>query len=133
MALHSRDRRVAGQIQQLLASVIGQELNDPRVPRIFTITDVTVAKDLRTARVYYSQLPDDEKALDRTESLLQDSMGFLRSRVAEEINLRVTPELHFTYDPSAKNYQRINTLLHGGNPDADQPATPEKPRKKRRG
>lgn len=132
MALHSRDRRVAGQIQELLASVISHELNDPRVPKIFTITDVTVAKDLRSARVYYSQLPDDEKALARTEGLIADSMGYLRGRIAEGINLRVTPELHFSYDPSAKNYQRINTLLHGGNPDAGESATPEKSKRKGR-
>ena len=125
--LHSRERRVGEQIKEVLAQVIMQDVQDPRRPKILTITDVTVAKDMRHAKVHYSQLPDDDEALARTEEMIADSIGFLRSRVAEEINLRITPDLHFAYDPSQKNYQRINTLLHGGNPDGE----PEPKKRKR--
>jgi ribosome-binding factor A len=109
--LHSRDKRIEESIKKALSEAFLQELKDPRVPAIFTITRVTVSKDLSHARVYYSQLPDDDAALEQTEELLEDSAGFLRSFVAREVNLKFTPELVFHYDPSQREYQKLNTKL----------------------
>ena len=122
--LHSRDKRIEESIRQALAEAIQFQVSDPRVPTIFTITEVSVAKDLRNAKVYYSQMPDDDEALEMTKEFLRDSGGFLRSAVARAVNLKFTPVMHFSYDPSHKNYQRINTKLNemkrsGQLPDAE--------------
>jgi ribosome-binding factor A len=109
--LHSRPRRVAEKIKEALSAALQYEVSDPRKPAIFTITDVVVTKDLREATIYFSQLPDDEKALDNTEGFLDASMGYLRGVVARELNMKFTPNLHFRYDPSAANYQQINAVL----------------------
>ena len=109
--LHSRPQRVAAQIKETLSRTIQEDVHDPRKPPIFTITDVVVTKDLRQATVHFSQLPDDEKALNKTEKFLDASMGYLRSVVAKKVNLKFTPNLHFRYDPSAANYQQINSVL----------------------
>ena len=110
--LHSRDRRVADSIRQTLSDLFQKDIQDPRLPPIVTFTHVEVAKDLRTAKVFYSHLPDDDRSLTNMEALLRDSAGFIRSRIAKEVNLKFTPTLHFRYDPSSANYQRINTVLH---------------------
>ena len=109
--LHSRDRRIEESIKQALAHTIQFETNDPRVPPIFTITHVAVSKDMRHAKVFYSQFPDDDELLERTGEFLRDSAGFLRTRIAHQVNLKFTPELHFAYDPSHREYDRINAKL----------------------
>lgn len=110
--LHSRDKRIEESIKQALSQTIQFEMNDPRVPPIFTITKVTVSKDLRHAKVFYSQMPDEEEDLDETEEFLESCAGYLRHSVADHVNLKFTPELHFEYDPGHKNYQKISEKLN---------------------
>ena len=109
--LHSRDRRIEEAIHQALSHIFQNEMNDPRLPEIFTITQVKITRDLKHAKAFYSQLPDDEEALARTRELLTDSAGYLRSCVAREVNLRFCPTLSFAHDASPGNYQRISSVL----------------------
>jgi ribosome-binding factor A len=44
--------------------------------------------------------------------MVRDCAGFIRTKLAREVNLKFTPELHFDYDPSEKDYQRLNTKLN---------------------
>lgn len=108
----NRPRRVAEEIKKSLARIIQQEVSDPRIPVIFTITDVVVTKDLREAKIFFSQIPDNEEDLDKTIEFLDASIGFLRSGVARDINLKFCPQFDFRYDESTSNYQAINQVLH---------------------
>lgn len=110
--LHSRDKRIAGLLKESLARIFQQEISDPRMPQIFTVSEVAVSRDLRHAKVFFSQLPDDDESVERTGDLIASSAGFIRSQVARELNLRHCPALHFEYDPSMLNFQRINSILH---------------------
>lgn len=110
--LHSRERRVAESIKHAISRAFQDEMSDPRLPKIVTVTDVVMSRDLRSAKVVYSQIPDDEDALNAMEDLLEDCAGFLRSCVARDVNTKFCPTLNFVYDPSAKRYQRINSILH---------------------
>ncbi len=109
--LHSRDKRVGEAIKQAISRIFQQEISDPRLPQIVTIRHVEVTKDLRHAKVYYSQIPDDEEAMDKMEDLIEESYGFIRSLVADEVNIKFTPDLDFIFDPSEQDYQKINTVL----------------------
>ncbi len=109
--LHSRDKRLGEAIRQALSVLFQEEIRDPRLPELVTIRHVEVSKDLRSAKVYYSVMPDRDSDLDKMEAVLAKSAGFLRHRVAEEVNVKFAPELHFEYDDSERRYQRINQLL----------------------
>ncbi len=109
--LHSRDKRVGEAVRHALSHLFSEEMADPRLPSLVTITQVKMSKDLRHATVFYSQLPDDDEALESMEELLEDSKNYLRSRVAEEINIKFAPDLSFRFDPSEQNYQRVNAAL----------------------
>ena len=128
--LHSRDKRIEESIKQALSRIIQFEVKDPRVPPIFTVTRVEITKDLRHAKVHYSQMPDDEESLEGTEDFLEDSAGYLRSMIAREVNLKFTPELHFHYDPSQKHYHEIDAKLQDlrrrGQMGTDEDDQPEK-------
>ncbi len=105
----NRPARVGAQIQKLLAEVLARGLRDPRLGMV-TITSVDVTADLRDARVYWAShgTPAELKA---TEAGLEAARGFLRRAVSQDLGLRVSPELRFTYDVAIDRGARIEKLL----------------------
>ena len=86
------------------------EVKDRRLSPMVSITDTVVAPDLKTAKVYISVLGDDK---ERQDSLiaLENASGFLRSRVAEILNWRITPKFTFKADNSMEYAAHISKLL----------------------
>ena len=74
-----------------------------------SVTKVKVTPDLRYARVYVSIFNSKNK--ERTLEGLKESAGFIRSRVANTVNLRITPEIVFVYDDSEEQGARIDAIL----------------------
>jgi ribosome-binding factor A len=105
----SRTQRVAGQIQRELAQLIQQELRDPRVGLV-TISAVEVSKDMGHAKVFVTFM-DPEQNVDASLKILKKAAGYLRHALGKRIVLRVTPELHFVYDHSLAEGQRVSALL----------------------
>jgi ribosome-binding factor A len=109
MANPQRLRRVADQIQRELSGLLRSELKDPRV-RMVTLTGVEVSPDIGHAKIFFTVLGDAD-ALAQTESGLKRAAGFLRSQLGLRLKLRMTPELHFHYDPSVEHGVRLSKLI----------------------
>ena len=107
MADFARTERVAQQIQRELAELVRLEVNDPRV-RLVTITGVEVAADYSHAKIFFTRL--DGKHADAQQGL-ERAAGFLRSRLAHSLKLRVMPQLHFVYDTSVERGSRLSQLI----------------------
>lgn len=104
-----RQRRVAELIHRELSLLLLHGVKDPRLADV-TITDVEVTKDLLLARVYVTALVAEDK--DRQVLAgLEHAKGFLRSQLAERVELRFVPDLVFVWDKSAAYGQRIDALL----------------------
>ncbi len=108
----NRVDRVGHSIQAALSEIFQFELNDPRLPGIFTVRHVKVSKDLRHADIFYSQLPDDDESMEATEDFLERSGGYIRHLLAEKLNMKFTPDLRFIFDESERDFQKINEKLH---------------------
>lgn len=104
-----RQRRVAEQIHRELSLLLLREVSDPRLADV-TLTEVRVTPDLLIARIYYSVMGDDQAKAEAKVGL-QSAMGFLRTQVAERVQLRFAPELIFDLDTTAEYAQRIEELL----------------------
>lgn len=91
--------RINGEIQKALSKIISEELKDPRVGLMTSVTGAEVATDLKTCKVYVSVYGSDEEKAAAFEGL-RSAEGFLRSRLAKTVNLRNTPELRFVKDES---------------------------------
>ena len=94
-----KNTRINGEVQKILAEVIRGEIKDPRIPEFTSIVSVEVAPDLKNCKAYVSVFGDDEKAKKALEGL-KSASGFIRNRLAKELNLRNTPDLHFYLDQS---------------------------------
>ncbi len=105
-----RSQRVADLVRAEISSLVLIEAHDPDLRRV-TITDVEMPSDLRSARVFFSCLGDDEDR-EKAEKALQRAAGFLRREVGQRCKLRYAPELHFVSDRSLERGARIEALLH---------------------
>lgn len=94
-----KNTRINAQVQQVLAETIRGEIKDPRIAPLTSVVAVEVAPDLKTCRAWISVLGDEKAQADTLEGL-RSAVGFIRSRLAKEINLRITPEITFVMDQS---------------------------------
>ena len=91
-------KKIDSQILRVLTQIIFEQAKDSILKDI-TITDCEVTNDLSFCKVYFTSLTDcDHKALEK--ELNDDTAVYLRARLAENIELRNIPELHFKYDVS---------------------------------
>ena len=104
-----RMRRVDAAMRHVVGEAVAQDLKDPRVGFV-TVTDVKTSPDLRHARVYVSVLGTSEEREASLEGL-RSAHGWLQSRVAGELHLKNTPELHFVLDDTAERAFRLEALL----------------------
>ena len=110
MSTSNRPERVGQEIQAALGRMLTRgELKDPRIGFI-TITGVKVSPDLKTARVYYSMMGTEEERKE-TQKGLEAAKGYIRREITEAVNLRVSPEVFFTFDESLERGDRIERLL----------------------
>ena len=117
-----RPERVQEALRQEISKVALEEIKDPRVG-FLTITKVELTKDLRFAKVYFSDLGGQkEKALALKG--LNSAKGYIKGVVADRIKLRLVPDLSFRIDESIEHTKEIYDLFEKikkkdkGEPDA---------------
>jgi ribosome-binding factor A len=91
-----RTVRLQELIREEVSSMFDSEIGDARLDGVL-ITFVELTADGSCARLWYSAPEGSEprEALDRTA-------GFLRSRLAEALGLKRTPELRFRHDNASR-------------------------------
>jgi len=110
-----RPVRVAAQLKQEVARLVGRELSDPRLEGL-VVSNAWMSADLRLAKLFFriattasgseleARRKDAEKALAR-------AAGRMRKAVTDRLGLRVAPELRFVYDEGQDARDRIEQLL----------------------
>jgi len=102
--------RINGEVKKELSILIGREIKDPRISPMTSVTDVEVAPDLKTAKVYVSVMGDEQARKDTLQGL-KSAAAFMRSQLARNLNLRNTPELIFIMDNSIEYGVNISKLI----------------------
>ena len=95
-----------------------RDIKDPRVSgEMITVMSSDVSADLKFAKVYYSVYGEcDDKELRKG---LKSATPFIRSRLAERLNLRITPEITFVKDEGVKHGAEIAAILKQIQPTGD--------------
>ncbi len=104
-----RKNKINGAFAEECARIV-REVKDPRVSDVWiTVMNADVSADLKFAKVYYSVLGEcDDRELAKG---LKSAAPFIRSRLAERLNLRITPEITFIRDEGVKHGAEIAALL----------------------
>ena len=126
MANSSRVQRVADQIQKEMAGLIQSEMKDPRIGMV-TVTAVDISRDLAVADLFITRLGENSAAEKKqTVQILDRASGFLRSRLARLVKLRLVPQLRFHYDESIERGRYLSSLIDEAvSKDRQHPGTEE--------
>ena len=97
-------------MREEIATFLANDVKDPRILGLVTVTAVEVSRDLRHAKVFVSVLGSDSQRSATFEGL--DAVaGHLRGRVGRALRLRVAPEFEFKNDESIAHAAHIEQLL----------------------
>lgn len=104
-----RRGRINEEMQKELTMIL-RRVKDPRVSEAFiSITAADCTPDLKYAKIYYSVMGGDKKAV---ATGLKAAAGFIRRELASSLNLRITPELTFLADDSVAYGAHIASILN---------------------
>ena len=105
----NRLNRINEELKRKISNIINYEVTNSNITGMISVTSVKITPDLRYAKVFVSII--NSRNTKQTLAALKKSAGFIRSRIAEDVNLRVTPELVFELDESMQYGERIDTIL----------------------
>ncbi len=114
-----RLQRIADRFREELSEMLIMDIADPRLSGI-TITDVKVDRELTFADIYVSAVEGKEREAEVMEAL-QHARGFLRSTIADRVELRIHPQLRFHWDTTPERADKIDRLIHSLNKTENQP------------
>jgi len=103
--------RIEGEMQRVLSALVAREVRDPRVGNI-TLTSVSVAPDLSTARIWFVPFGDKHTPAEVSEGLAR-AAGFLRGELGRALQLRHAPKLEFIYDEQIERADKLTRLIDG--------------------
>lgn len=106
----NRQERIADLIQQSLAESLLKRMSDARFQRV-TVTGVTLSKDLSYAKIFVSVFAADDEVKPIVKAL-NNAAKLLRHYLAQDIQLRIVPELKFAYDDTIARGSRISSLIN---------------------
>ena len=123
--------RINSEVHKELSQIISYEVKDPRINPLTSVTDVYVAPDLKTCKVYISVMGEQEEK-EKTMEGLNNAKGMIRTLLAKRLNMRNTPELTFILDESldyglkmSKLIDEVNAPLHEREENEDEESSEE--------
>ncbi len=106
----SKHARLENTIQRRLSEILRQDVKDPRLSFV-TVTAVKLTIDLTQLKVYVTVLTDDETEKENAVQALNHSKAFIRTTLAQRIDMRKSPALTFVYDRSLERGNEIEAGL----------------------
>jgi ribosome-binding factor A len=105
----SRADRIGGLIQEILTEILRKEIRDPRL-KMTTITGVTVTRDLKLARIYFTTSNSKQKKEAATNGF-KSARRYIKRMLAQALDLKYMPDIKFCYDESLDYGAHIDELI----------------------
>jgi ribosome-binding factor A len=113
-----RSERTSKLIQREISELLEREVNDPRLCKFISVTEVTLSPDLKHAKIFVSTLGTEINKEDLLAGFNKAS-GFLRKELAAHLRLKQIPQLSFCYDDSIERGARLLKLIGELSADKD--------------
>ena len=111
----NRLQRINSEIKKALAEILANEIRDPRLNGLISITDVDTTNDLSHCYILVSIYEKDKKLVQKSFNTLQHSAGFIRKSLAKKVDLRIMPLLHFKLDNGFEINEKMDKLIRSIN------------------
>lgn len=104
-----RIERINSEIQKAVSHIIDNEIRDPQIDAIISVSNVETTPDLSYCRVYITSIGNTP--FDEVLARIKGAAGFIRGRLSKMIKLRITPRLEFLKDTSLEYSSKIDNIL----------------------
>ena len=106
-----RQEKIAQVVKQAVSRAIQQDLNDPRIEGIVSVTVVEMAADLRSAEVYLSVLGRSPGAENATYIAIQGARRRIQGVVAKAVKSKFCPVIQLLKDEKFKKTLETMNLI----------------------
>ena len=105
-----RKYRIEEEVRREIADMLRDDIKDPRIKGLISVTHVEMTKDYSRALIFVSSLAEKQ---DKQKMLkgLSGANGFIRKELARRLSLRFTPEIEFVLDNSIENGVNISKMI----------------------
>jgi len=107
----NRLERINSEIQKAIADILRNEIRDPRLYGLLSVTEVKTTNDLSHCYVSVSIYEQDPIKNEISFNTLQRSAGYIRKLLSSRVDLRIVPLLHFKLDKSYEIDQKMSKLI----------------------
>jgi len=97
-----RQLKVARVIKEVVSEIIRDQLNDPRIDGLISITEVDVSPDMRTCDIFLSILSSSDAAARDTFRAVVHATKYIQSELGKQMTMRYFPHLNFKEDVKVK-------------------------------
>jgi ribosome-binding factor A len=105
-----RAERVSNLIRQEICELLQEQVNDPRLSGLISVTKVSTSPDLKQAKVYVSVLGEQANKNEILQGF-KSASGFFRRELSRRLILRFIPELSFEFDDSIEHGAKVLKLI----------------------
>lgn len=105
-----RIERLNSLLKEVISDVIRDEVKNPHLPDLITVTRVEITADLRQAKVYINVIGNEKTKKDALEAL-HSAAGFIAIKASEQVVMRFFPVLTFHLDNSLDMQMRIEAVI----------------------
>ena len=105
----NKQESIATIIRKNIAEIIQFQIKDPNLGFV-SIPEVKVSKDFSYATVYVSFIKEED--IKPSMEVLNKAKGFIRSELAQKLDIRRVPEIRFVVDDGYQKEARITELLN---------------------
>lgn len=102
--------RINEEVKKAVSDIIRNDINDPRLSSMVSVTKVDVTNDFKFAKVFVSVFGEEESKQE-TLKALKSSSKLIKREVGRRVKLRSTPEIIIELDESIERGMHINEIL----------------------
>lgn len=108
----ARDRiaAISTEFKRVLSDIIRNDIKDPRVSEMASVTHVEITKDLKYAKAYISVF-DTDKLKKSTIETLTHAEHYIKNEIGTRLRIRRLPEITFILDSSIEYSSKISEML----------------------
>lgn len=104
-----RMEKVDSTIKREVAKILREDMRDRDLTGLITVTKVETTPDFAISKIYVSMIgAKNDNANLRT---LKKASGFVRTKLAKNINFKKTPEIVFLFDDSIEYGYKMDKLI----------------------
>ena len=107
--MSNRMERANSEIQRCLIEIIQTKMNDPRLDKIVSITEVNVTPDFKYCKAKVSVVKPEEAG--EVVKVLQKREGYIKRELAQMVDMPQVPKINFIVDKSTLNSIRVEEIL----------------------